>query len=319
MRRPIIFMFSGEGSQYYQMGRELFTMNAGFRRRLLHLDRIATGVMGCSVLSAIYDDRRSKADPLAYTQVTHPAIFMLGCALAETLMEEGIAPTAFLGTSLGLLIAAAVSGCIEQEAALVAVIRQAQVFETTCPPGTMLAVLASAALWNEIPELRSSSEIAAINFNTHFAISALDENVPSIEAALRTHSVDHQRVVVSRAFHSQWIDGARGALIDVMANLQYRASRAPLICCASAETRTELSAEHMWRVARQPILFRDTIALIEQEGACDYVDVGAAGTLATFVKYNMQHGSRSRVYAVMTPYGRDVQSFAATSASLRGS
>ena len=51
---PIVFMFSGQGSQYYQMGRDLYQENPVFRQHLLSLDEIVRDYLGKSILNQIY-------------------------------------------------------------------------------------------------------------------------------------------------------------------------------------------------------------------------------------------------------------------------
>ncbi|MCR8985513.1 acyltransferase domain-containing protein [Brevibacillus laterosporus] len=60
MEKPIVFMFSGQGSQYFQMGKELFDQNPSFRRWMLQLDRISSSITGESVLEILYDPTKAK-------------------------------------------------------------------------------------------------------------------------------------------------------------------------------------------------------------------------------------------------------------------
>jgi acyl transferase domain-containing protein len=48
--KPIVFMFSGQGSQYYHMGKELFLKDPLFREWMQNLDALAYEMIGQSVL-----------------------------------------------------------------------------------------------------------------------------------------------------------------------------------------------------------------------------------------------------------------------------
>ena len=96
-----VFMFSGQGSQYFQMGRELFEKNETFRDWMIRLDDIPRHVSGKSVIEVLYSDVYGKGDRFDRTLLTHPAIFMVEYSLAETLVEAGVRPDMVLGVSLG--------------------------------------------------------------------------------------------------------------------------------------------------------------------------------------------------------------------------
>src|SRR6266404_8409287 len=117
MHKPTVFMFSGQGSHYFQMGRALYESNPVFAHWLDRMDKVVHDLTGRSVLTVLYGER-SKAEPFVDITATHPAIFMVEYALAQALMEKGVVPDYTLGTSLGSFAAASVSGCLSMEDAL---------------------------------------------------------------------------------------------------------------------------------------------------------------------------------------------------------
>jgi acyl transferase domain-containing protein len=305
-----VFMFSGQGSQYYQMGKEMYAGHAVFRHWMDDLDERVRRLSGRRVVEAIHGS--GKAEVFDRTALTHPAIFMVEYALAQCLVDEGVEPDLVLGASLGSVAAAAVAGYIGVEEALAAVLAQAEAFDATCAGGGMIAVLADPQLYDE-PFLRRHADMAGVNFATHFAVSAPDGELGAIEAELKQRGIAHQRLAVTHAYHSRWIDDARGACLAH----PLRAGRGllPFVCCEQAATLDRLPDDFSWRVVRRPIRFRDAIAHIERAGTYRYVDVGPSGTLATFVKYAMPTGSRSTAHAVLTPYGQDRKNLAAVVAA----
>ncbi len=311
MRRKTVFMFSGQGSHYYQMGRELFDIEATFRSTISALDDIAYGMLGFSVLERLYHPACLKSAVLDELLVTHPAIFMVEYALARSLMNAGIKPDYLLGASLGTFVAYAVAGSIPVERALSTIIAQAKLFHSIGRRGGMVAVLATPDIWHRDSVLHRGSEIAGINFDGHFVLSAPNHSLMEVEATLRRQNLSFQRLAVSQPFHSRWIDDARPHLQDALVDVKASPGAVPVICCAAAEERKAISAQEWWDIVREPIRFKDTIQSMMSWGEFDYVDVGPGGTLATFVKYNLPTGSGSTTHAAMTPFGSDAKSFAA--------
>ncbi|WP_026132495.1 MULTISPECIES: acyltransferase domain-containing protein [unclassified Janthinobacterium] len=298
-------MFSGQGSHYFHMGKSLFEHDATFRRWMLDMDQFVRNRSGQGVLDTLYDERRGKGESFDRTLLTHPAIFMVEYALAQTLIERGVVPDLTLGVSLGAAAAAAVSGCIGVEDALEAVLMQASALEDHCQPGGMIAILSTPEP-HLLAGLREQCEIASFNFPGHFVIAAQRDSLAPIQAALRERHLTFQTLPVSFAFHSRWIDAARPCIERNLAALPRKPALIPMVCCARAGVLTQLPQNYFWNVAREPIRFQQTIAELEKSAPYRYLDLGPAGTLATFLKYTLPPGSASTAHAVLSPFGGEL-------------
>ncbi len=315
MKRKIAFLFSGQGSQYYQMGRLMYEQNTVFRSNMDQMDRLARDMLGVSVVQTLYGPH-GKAEPFDVLRLSHPAIFMVEYALAQSVMELGIRPDCTVGASLGTFAALAVAGCMTAQEALAMVIRQAQAVEAHCPKGGMVAIMASPALYEESPFLQARAVIAGRNFASHFAISAPVENLPAIEGFLNRAGVTFQALPVHFPFHSPWIERVRAELIAASGSTRFTLTGTPVICCAIGGVVREAADDFFWNVAREEISFMPAMAQLEQAGPVDYLDLGPSGTLSTFLKYLLPADSPSRRLHLMSPYGRDTDLLAAMAAQL---
>lgn len=307
--RPVVFMCSGQGGHHFQMGRELFHQEPLFRESMLRLNQVVLDRNGVSVLSALFDDARTRAEPFETLALTSPAIFMVEFAVATALVAMGLEPDYILGVSMGVFAAAAVGGCLSPEDALTAVMSQASIVERHCRPGSMVAVLADPAVYRAEEALWSNSEIAAINAPSHFVISARQGCLNSITRFLRDNGILFSVLPVGYAFHSRWIDEAEGPLRAYFATLLCRPPEIPIICSAAATTLTHLPGEHFWTVARKPIRLLETVRRMEADGTYHYVDIGPSASLATLLRRTLNPVSGSEVREAFSPYGNDCQKF----------
>ncbi len=309
-RRPVAFLFNGQGSQYCQMARSLYQQHEAFRQTMQYLDRHVKKHIGESMLSVLYDDLRGKGDPFTAVRFTHPAIFCLQYALADLLQQAGWVPDYLVGSSLGEFVAATISGAIEPEVALEAVLEQAIIIERSCPPGGMLAILSSQEFYSEHPEIFGECELVGINYADHFVIAGDVSVLERAQAMLREHGVSCLSLPVNYGFHSRLIDQAARSYLDYLRRLPVKQPAISVISCQTGAELNSYSQDHFWRATREPIKFLATLQWLEDqvgEGrGFIYIDFGPGGTLANFIKRGLAVQSASSFHSIVTPFDQEV-------------
>jgi len=226
-------MFSGQGSHYFQMGRALYDQDRVFKAAMQDMDALLRERYRLPIIDILYGEAHRKDMPFNRTSWTNPAILMVELALAKSLMAQGIQPDMLLGASLGTYAAATVAGCCAWEDALVAVVELALALEADCEPGAMTAVVAPPALFDELGWARHA-EMAGISYPSHFVVSSSREGMDAIERDAKARQLIYQRLEVSYAFHSRWIDPVKDTLLAQTKPLWRRPPAIPIMCCATA-------------------------------------------------------------------------------------
>lgn len=302
--KRVVWMFSGQGSQYFNMGRDLYDADAEFRAQLRRCDDAYRALAGRSLLEEIFPrDAQAAKGEFADLRLTHPALFCIQYSLAQALLRRGLRPDMLLGYSLGEIVAAAVAGVAPFEELLGAVVQQAEVLAREASGGAMLAVLAAPSVGEGNPNF-AGTWVAARNFATHFVLSGPLAAIERAERELRAREISVQRLPVPVAFHCPAMDVVEMRIRDILGPLALREPAWPLVSVSRVDVLTRVSSEFFWQVVRQPVRFDETVSWLETRGAHAYVDLGPSGTLATFLKYALPRGGASAVYPVMTYYNR---------------
>ena len=307
--KPTIFMYSGQGSQYFHMGRNLFEKNINFQKHMENIDNLFFNDTGKSVLKYVYDKKRQRGDEFRNIYYSHPAIFMQQYALTQVLLEMGIKPDILLGSSLGEYVAIAVSGVLSLENSIKAVTEQVRIFDKYCDNGGMIAILENPDIFQKMPVINENSVMAGVNYDSHFIVSGSDNGLEKIALSLRKENISYLRLPVSRAFHSSLIDPARSSYLKVINSFRYSSPEIPIISSLKAHYLNHVHPSYLWEVVRGPIQFRETIQFLKGKEDYNYIDLGPSGTLSNFVKQNTGSNSRSKIFNILSPFGNDFSNF----------
>lgn len=303
-----VFMFSGQGSQYYRMGEELYSRHAGFKRHMDHCDAIARPLLPGSLTEILYRSG-GKSDPFDRLLHTNPALLAIQYSLAQVLMESGYRPDYLLGYSLGEITASAVSGLLDLEDAFRLVIGMARLVEEKTPPAVMMAILGAPEILDAHPILPPDCWITGRNFASHFVMAGLPGPMADLDALLARGNHIAQKLPVRHGFHTRLIDPIAADFRELVAGLALRRADIPMISCARRLVTRDPDADYFWKIIREPVDFSLTIKEFVETGDAVFIDTGPSGTLATFLKYLLPPGSRSSALQMMNPFGRDIASF----------
>jgi bacillaene synthase trans-acting acyltransferase len=314
MHLPVVFMFSGQGSQYHQMGRELYERHPRFRMWMEHCDEIAQPLIGRSLCDILYrgDDRSQPFDRLLHT---NPALLAFEYSLAKVLMEAGAKPAYLLGYSLGELSAAIVGGALPLEQGLRFAIEYAKLVEAESPPARMLAVIDAPDLVRTHADTLDGCWVTARNFDRHQVVTGPVAAIQRLREALSREGVLHQVLAVNYGFHTAMQQPLEPRLLALARQLDFQPLRIPFVSCRDGavydrDTDPGVWPQHLWSTFRHPVAFDATVRGLLQRGEFHFVDVGPSGTLATFVKYLLPVGSGASFGDVANPFGRDLQTYA---------
>lgn len=300
----VVWMFSGQGSQFYGMGRELYEQEPVFREVMDRGEAIVRPLLRRSLLDTLYGARENRFEPFTEITLTHPAIFLVEVALAQLLLSRGAKPDELLGYSLGEYAAMTVAGVWGFDAAVRAVVKQSLLLRYGGVRGRMAAVLEAPEAFDD--PLFAGCERAGVHFPKSFVIAAPGETIPErVVPALRQRGVGVMELPVTYPFHTHWMDRLKTPSRAVSSELEWQPPRWPILSASAGGPVAQPSPDHLWDATRLPIDFTRIVNWLETRGPWAAVDLGPSGGMATAVKYNLPPGSPTRFQAVITPYGHE--------------
>ncbi len=305
MKRQVIFMFSGQGSQYYQMGRELYEKNVLFNSCMNHCNEIVEPLIKASLIDILYNDHK-KGESFDNIQYTNPALLCIEYSLSRTLKDMGIHPDFLMGYSLGEIVVAVVSDAISLEDGIRFAVNIAELVEENTHPAQMLAIIESKNIMYEFPEIFNHCWLTGTNFRGNFVVCGLPDDIQHLREALNKKNITSQLLPVKQGFHTELIDPIENKYKQLARAINRLSPRIPVISCFKTGIISEIDEDYLWEVIRYPVNFEQTVERIQKEGVSFFIDSGPSGSLATFVKYILSPNSDSIPLQTINQFGKDL-------------
>ncbi|MEJ2099389.1 MAG: type I polyketide synthase, partial [Desulfobacterales bacterium] len=299
--RPIVFMFSGQGTQYVNMALELYRVEPIFREKVDLCAEIFKVHLGIDLLDVLYPNEHHIDDArhlLTQTSIAQPALFTIEYALAGLLDEWSIRTRAMIGHSIGEYVAACLAGVFSPEEALSLVAMRGRLIQDL-PCGAMLTVALPEEQIRSM--LGSKLSLAAVNGPSRCTISGPEADVAAFENELVSKEISCRRLHVSHAFHSAMMEPILPQFIKQLEKIHLKSPQMRYISNVTGTwiKDTEATDPAYWaRHLRQTVRFSDGIAELLKIPDAILLEVGPGRTLGRLA-LQQATGAGSR-YALST-------------------
>lgn len=286
--KRVLFMFPGQGAQYFGMLREL---DKALSCRLW-IER-ASEALGEDV--ALLDT----PDALKKTRAVQLCNLIAGTACAAWLMQEGVRPDFVSGLSIGAFPAAVASGALGFEDASRLVSLRGELMEKAYQTGYGLSAVGGlperkvAALVQAVHSADTPVFLANFNAADQFVIAGSDEAMHRVLAkAQKEGATLTERLAVAVPSHCPLLEAAASCLHEAMRRVTFRR---PFIAYLSGSTgrvlwQPERIAEDLAHNMARPVRWADAMTAAYERGVRLAVEMPPGSVLTGLAKRVMVEG-----------------------------
>jgi acyl transferase domain-containing protein len=299
------FVLSGQGPQWWAMGRELQQSEPVFRAAMQACDAAISRFAGWSVIDELA--RPEDQTRVGQTAIAQPALFAIQTSLVALWASWNIRPSALVGHSVGEIAALHAAGILSLSEAVRVVVKRGLIMQAATGRGRMAAVSLSQVDAQAVVErYRGRLDIAAVNAPRSAVLSGMRDALETALAELQAQGVEARDLQIDYAFHStQMTDLAETFARELGEVTRAKAATSVFSTLTGAALAgDEVDGAYLARAIRAPVRFADAIAAMGAAGIDAVVEIGPHPVLASAIAETLQERPPQVVVASLRR-GRD--------------
>lgn len=285
--RKVVFMFTGQGSQYINMGKLLYDSNDVFKQAFDTCDKLFKPYLLKSIVHLIYGENTDE-QMIEKTVYAQPLIFAVEYALYKLWESYGVNPEMVMGHSIGEYPAAVVAGIMTLEDAIKLVSIRGRLMDMAPGKGKMATIFADEEKVQKLlKEYEETVCIAAQNAKETCVISGKAEDVEKVVAKVVGEGIRVQELKVSHAFHSMLMEPILEDFHLIAKEVNYNAAQVRFVSSLYAKELEEgliLDSEYWTRHIREKVDFYGAVTSIDKKENYLLLEIGSNRVLAALCK-----------------------------------
>ena len=285
--RDIVFMFSGQGAQYVDMGLGLYQHESVFREQIDYCSEYLKPELGFDLRDVLFPAKgqvEEATERLRQTGITQPALFVTEYALARLWMSWGVKPHGMVGHSIGEYVAACLANVFTLDEGLSLVAARGNLMQE-CPGGSMLAVSLSE---EEVQTcLGQKLSLALINGPSRCVLSGEPDAIDRLAEELSKKDIGCSRLHTSHAFHSPMMDAALNRFRKQVETVALNPPQVPFLSNTTGTwiRNDEATDPDYWvRHLRNTVRFADNLQELLKEPDRVLLELGPGHTLSVLAR-----------------------------------
>ena len=271
------FVMSGQGPQWWGMGRELMKYEPVFKDVIEKCAGFMEPYANFSLLEELGKDEESSQ--MHRTEIAQPCIFAMQMGLFTMWKSWGVEPAAITGHSVGEIAAACAAGILTLEQGSRVIVERGRSMDECKPEnGGMLAVgMAPEDVQPLIAKHDPEVRIAAFNGPKSLTLAGAKPSLEKIQAELEKDEVFARFVKVDHPFHHPLMEPAAQAVEAALTDVQPQEESVPFFSTVTGrrQSGTECTAAHWGEGVRQPVQFAPAVDHIADFGVDIWLEISA--------------------------------------------